>query len=110
MTQQGGRRGGIRPEAIGRRPQIELGVLGDARATLQALLPQLQKKQDDNHLRTCISHYQEARKGLDASATGRDGGTLHLQHVMRVIDAIAAEDGVFTCDVGLPTVRAARYR
>ncbi len=99
----------IRPEAIGRRAPIELGVLGDVRATLQALSPLLQKRQDDKHLRTCVSHYRDARKGLDELASGRAGGTLHPQHVTRAVDAIATDDAVFTCDVGLPTAWAARY-
>ena len=99
----------LRPEAIGRRAPIELGVLGDVRATLLALLPHLQTRRNNKHLRTCISHYQDARKALDELATGRPGGTLHPQHVTRVIDAVAADDAVFTCDVGLPTVWAARY-
>ncbi len=99
----------IRPEAIGRRTPIELGVLGDVRSTLQALLPQLAADRDDAHLKTCVSHYQDARRGLDELAAGKPGGRLHPQHVARVLDAQAASDAVFTCDVGLPTVWAARY-
>jgi pyruvate dehydrogenase (quinone) len=49
------------------------------------------------------------RKSLDDLATGRPGGKLHPQHVTRALSALAAEDAVFTCDVGLPTVWAARY-
>ncbi len=99
----------IRPEAIGRRAGIELGVLGEVRATLRALLPQLRDGRDGRHLRSCLSHYQDARRGLDELASGKPGGRLHPQHVTRMIDALAADDAVFTCDVGLPTVWAARY-
>ncbi len=99
----------IRPEAIGRRTSIELGLLGDVRSTLQALTPQIRAGRDDKHLQTCVKHYQDARKGLDELATGKAGGTLHPQHVAAVIDKLASEDAVFTCDVGLPTVWAARY-
>ncbi len=99
----------IRPEAIGRRAPVELGVIGDVRSTLRALLPHLDASHDDTHLRTCVSHYGEARKGLDELATGSRRGTLHPQHVASVVDRLAADDAVFTCDVGLPTVWAARY-
>lgn len=99
----------LRPQAIGRRTPIELGLLGDVRSTLQALTPQIQAGRDDKHLQTCVTHYQDARKGLDELATGKAGRTLHPQHVAAVINKLASEDAVFTCDVGLPTVWAARY-
>jgi pyruvate dehydrogenase (quinone) len=99
----------MRPEAIGRRAAIELGVVGDVRSTLQALLPHLQGGRDEKHLRTCANHYRDARRELDELATGKPGGRLHPQHVTSVINKLAADDAVFTCDVGLPTVWAARY-
>ena len=99
----------IRPEAIGRRAPVEFGLTGDIRSTVQALLPLLKEKDDSRHLDACLAHYKEARKGLDELATGRPGGSLHPQHVARVVNELAAADAVFTCDVGLPTVWAARY-
>ncbi len=99
----------LRPEVIGRRTPIELGLVGDIRATIQALIPLLDKQRNDRHLRTCVDHYHNARKGLDELADGKPGGRLHPQHVARVISELAADDAVFTCDVGLPTVWAARY-
>ena len=99
----------LRPEAIGRRTPVEMGLIGDIRSTLQALQPHLTGARDDKHLRVCVDHYHNARRGLDELATGRSGGRLHPQHVTRIINELAAEDAVFTCDVGLPTVWAARY-
>ena len=34
----------LRAEQIGRRAAVDLGVLGDVRATLEALLPRLEEK------------------------------------------------------------------
>src|SRR5262249_29609431 len=34
---------------------------------------------------------------------------IHPQQIAKTISDLAAEDAVFTCDVGLPTVWAARY-
>jgi pyruvate dehydrogenase (quinone) len=99
----------IRPEAVGRRAAVDLGLLGDIGATLKLLLPRLQMKTDRSHLDTSLDHYREARRTLDERATGRPGGVLHPQHVVRVISEMATDDAVFTCDVGLPTVWAARY-
>ena len=53
-----------------------VGLVGDVRATVQALLPHLKAQRDDKHLRTCVSHYQDARPGLDELASGKPGGRL----------------------------------
>jgi pyruvate dehydrogenase (quinone) len=99
-----------RPEQIGRRTKVDIGLIGDVKATLQALTPQLTPKQNRNHLDQCLEHYQKARKGLDDLATGVPGKKpIHPQYVAKVVDQLAAEDTVFTCDVGTPTIWAARY-
>ena len=73
------------------------------------LLPRLQTKSFGGHLDAAVKHYREARRGLDDLATGRPGGVLHPQHIARVVSELASSDAIFTCDVGLPTVWAARY-
>jgi len=100
----------VRGEQLGRRTKVDLGLVGDAKATLRALLPKLAQHQDDQHLKIARAHYVQARKGLDELATeGRDGTRSHPQYVARVIDELAAADAILSCDVGTPTVWAARY-
>jgi pyruvate dehydrogenase (quinone) len=99
----------IRPAAIGRRTPVELGVVGQVGATLRALLPRLEPRKDRAHLDASLKNYAEARQGLDDLATGRPGGPVHPQHIARAVSELASEDAIFTCDVGLPTVWAARY-
>jgi pyruvate dehydrogenase (quinone) len=100
----------IRAEQIGRRAAIDLAVVGDVRATVEALLPLLKQKWDATHLAQAQQHYTSARKGLDDLAAGTSGkGLIHPQQIAKAISDHAAEDAVFTCDVGLPTVWAARY-
>jgi pyruvate dehydrogenase (quinone) len=100
----------IRGENLGRRTRLDLGLIGDTKATLQALQPLLQPKKDDAHLRKFVQHYQEVRKGLDELAVGNPGRKpMHPQYVARIVDELAAEDAIFSCDVGTPTVWAARY-
>src|SRR3982075_107953 len=100
----------LRPENIGRRTPVDLGIVGDVRATLTALLPLLKQKRDDTHLSQAQRHYARARKGLDELAVGKPGKRLiHPQQIAKAISDHAAENAVFTCDVGLPTVWAARY-
>ena len=100
----------VRPQNLGRRAPIELGLVGDVAATIEALLPRIDQKTDSAHLDDARHHYREARKGLDDLAQGREGRRLiHPQQIARVLSELATEDAVFTCDVGLPTVWAARY-
>jgi pyruvate dehydrogenase (quinone) len=100
----------IRGEQIGRRTSVDLAVVGDVRSTLQALLPLLEQERDDAHLTQAQGHYAKARKGLDDLASGKSGRRpIHPQQIAKAISDQAAADAVFTCDVGLPTVWAARY-
>src|SRR5256886_7452288 len=100
----------LRAENIGRRAAVDLGVVGDVRTTLAALLPLLQQKRDGAHLAQAREHYGKARKALDDLAVGSPGKRLiHPQQIAKTISEQAAEDAIFTCDVGLPTVWAARY-
>ena len=97
-------------ENLGRRTRIDLGLIGNVKETLSALLPHLETKQDHSHLEKFVSHYQEVRKGLDELAVGRPGKKpIHPQFLAKSIDEVAAQDAIFSCDVGTPTLWAARY-
>jgi pyruvate dehydrogenase (quinone) len=100
----------LRGEQLGRRTKVDYGFVGDTKATLTALLPKLKQNSNDKHLKTSLEHYQKARKGLDELAAPTSGDKpIHPQYVTKVLDELAAEDAVFTCDVGTPTIWAARY-
>ena len=100
----------IRAENLGRRCKLELGVVGDVGATIAALLPRLDVKQDRLHLDDSLTRYRHARKGLDALAEGTPGRRpIHPQYLARMISERADDDAVFTFDVGTPTIWAARY-
>jgi pyruvate dehydrogenase (quinone) len=100
----------MRPEQIGRRVPVDLGVVGDVRATLDVLIPLIKDKGDRGHLDQATQHYRKARKDLDRLASETTSKRLiHPQQIAKAINDHAAEDAVFTCDVGLPTVWAARY-
>jgi pyruvate dehydrogenase (quinone) len=101
----------IRGEQIGRRTKVDLGLVGDVRETLIALKPLLNQKSDDKgHLRASLDHYKKSRKDLDSYAVGEPGRTpIHPQYVAKIINDVAAHNAIFTCDVGTPTLWAARY-
>ena len=99
----------LRAEQIGRRARVDVGVVGEVRTTIQALLPLLRPKTNDTHLRKARDHYASSRRSLDELAASTDRPGIHPQQVAKAISDHASDDAMFTCDVGLPTVWAARY-
>jgi pyruvate dehydrogenase (quinone) len=100
----------LRPETLGNRCKLELGLVGEVRDSLKALFPRLQDKTDSVHLNTSLRHYERARRNLDGLAESAPTSRLiHPQFVSKAVSELAAEDAVFTCDVGTPTAWAARY-
>src|SRR2546430_4859818 len=100
----------LRGEQIGRRTKVDHAFVGDSQTTLRALLPKLDQNGDDKHLKASAEHDQKARKGLDELVAGEGNRKpIHPQYVVRVLDELAAKDAIFTCDVGTPTIWAARY-
>jgi len=100
----------VRGEQLGRRTKVDYGFVGDTKTTIRALLPKLDQNQSGEHLETALEHYRKARKGLDELAAEEHGmKPIHPQYVARVLDELAAKDAIFTCDVGTPTIWAARY-
>jgi len=100
----------IRGSQLGRRHPLDLGLVGDVKATAAALLPRLSEKRSRQHLDDARDHYVKTRRKLDELAVPRRGAhPIHPQYLARLVDEAAADDAVFTADVGSPTVWAARY-
>ena len=100
----------IRPEQLGRRARLDFGLVGDIKATLAALLPKLTPNTDSRHLEDCQRHFRTTEEGLMELATPAAAGEpLHPQYVARCLSELAADDAVFTVDVGTPSIWAARY-
>jgi pyruvate dehydrogenase (quinone) len=100
----------IRPEALGNRCALDIGLLGSVKDTLEALLPSIKERHASDHLDTALADYKAARKNLDALAeSGPNSNIIHPQYVTRLVSEMASEDAVFTCDVGTPIIWTARY-
>jgi thiamine pyrophosphate-dependent acetolactate synthase large subunit-like protein len=84
--------------------------VGDVRETLKVLLPLVDEKSDGEHLQHCVHEYQHIRTKLDAKAApDRSADILFPEYVAAALSRQAADDAIFTCDVGTPSVWAARY-
>jgi pyruvate dehydrogenase (quinone) len=100
----------IRGRHLGRRTPIDLGLVGTVKDTVAALQPMLRQKDRREHLDRSLRHYRKTRKSMDELAVNdRDRTPIRPEYVAGLADRLAADDAVFTVDVGSPVVWAARY-
>lgn len=100
----------VRGRHLGRRTPVDLGLVGTVADTLPPLRSLLHPKSDTTHLERSLRHYRRTRKTLDELAVNdRDRTPIRPEYVAGLINRIAADDAVFTVDVGSPVVWAARY-
>jgi pyruvate dehydrogenase (quinone) len=100
----------IRGRHLGRRTPIELGLVGTVKDTVAALQPMLRQKDGREHLDRSLRHYRKTRKTMDELAVNdRDRTPIRPEYVAGLANRLAADDTVFTVDVGSPVVWAARY-
>jgi len=100
----------IKPENLGRRAKLDLGLCGDVKNTLQALLPLIEEKEDSTFLTRQLEFYKEVKKNLLHYVNDRgEPNAIHPEYVASVINELAAKDAIFTVDTGMCCVWAARY-
>lgn len=100
----------IKPETLGRRAKLELGICGDVKDTLKALMPMIQIKEDTTFLDLQLKFYKEVKKNLliYVNDPGKPNA-IHPEFVVSIINELAAKDAIFTIDTGMCCVWAARY-
>jgi len=98
----------IDPTHLGRRHPVELGVVGDIKATVAALLPKVAARSERGFLDDCVARHQEALAALEKRAVAHEG-RIHPQYLAHLVDRHAAEDAIFTADGGSPTVWLLRH-
>lgn len=97
-------------ERLGRRTHVELGLIGDVRATLEALLPRLKQRAQDSFLQERLKVYQS-----DVEALARhenDHGSVNAispDYLASVVDSYADDDAIVSTDTGMTTVWTARH-
>nr|WP_267298704.1 thiamine pyrophosphate-dependent enzyme [Neokomagataea thailandica] len=99
----------IDPVHLGRRHPIELGVAGDIKTTISALLPLIKDRSDRTFLDKCLSVANEAEKKLNARAVDGKKGVIHPQYLTHLIGKYSASDAIFTADGGSPMVWMLRH-
>ena len=100
----------IASSRIGRRCDVELGVAGHVRPTLEALLPMLQENKDKLFLEKTqeIKSHWEAKMEKKGVTDGKKP-PIRPQAVARALCRHATDSAVFTADTGEPPVWMARH-
>lgn len=94
---------------LGRRHPVEVGVVGDIKATAAALLSRIEAKTDRSFLEDCVARHDKAVVALDRRAAPTHSGRIHPQYFAHLIDKHAAADAILTADAGSPTVWMLRH-
>ena len=98
----------VNPDRLGLRYPTELGLLGDVKATLQALLPMLRRKQDRSFLSEAQRRMAAWNALLDQIESTKRS-PLRPQMVIRAVSDLIADDAVISLDCGANTHFAARH-
>lgn len=100
----------IKPERLGRRAKVDLGLAGDVGDTIRALLPLLQQHSDRTFLETMQQAFQKSEANF-AHYIEHKGAADHIQpeYVAHLVSELAADDAVITVDTGMTSVWAARF-
>lgn len=100
----------LRPERLGRRSRLDLGLCGDVGETLAALLPHLKPRENRQFLDKMLHAHAD---GLDKMRAYVDHvgehRPMHPEPVAAALDRVASDDAVFTVDTGMCNVWTSRY-
>ncbi len=100
----------VRPERIGRRAKVDMALGGDVKDTIEALLPLLEEKKNDDFLQEQLSIYAGLRETMaNIAAKKGEDDMIAPEYVATVIDKLADDDAIFTVDTGMCCVWGARY-
>ncbi len=99
-----------RPERLGRRAKLEMGLHGDTKTTIKALLPLLKIKEDESFLKAQLHIYEKVKDHLQTYVEDKGKkNAIHPESVAAEINKLATNDAIFTVDTGMCCVWASRY-
>ncbi|WP_431200467.1 thiamine pyrophosphate-dependent enzyme [Mucilaginibacter sp. P19] len=100
----------LQPERLGRRAKLDIGLWGDVKATITALMPLLERKTDNSFLKAQLQVHEKVKDHLLIYVNDK-GKTdaIHPEAVAFIMDKLATDDAVFTVDTGMCCVWGARY-
>ncbi|WP_165748465.1 thiamine pyrophosphate-dependent enzyme [Cellulophaga sp. Z1A5H] len=99
-----------KPERLGRRAKLEMGLTGKITDTVASLLPLIKEKEDASFLNAQLEFYEKVKENLNVYVK-EEGFENHIspEYVASTIDKMANNDTIFTVDTGMCCVWGARY-
>lgn len=109
---------------IGRRTSVHLGIVGDAAATLRAVLAIVQPRDDRNFLDGLLTRhdqwtkrqarlidpsYDTTRLGMAQRVLDNPERRIRPEAVAAAVNHLAADDAIYTTDTGMSTVWLSRF-
>ncbi len=99
-----------KPEKLGRRAKLEMGLCGKIKDTVQALMPLLTQKNDDSFLKAQLNLYDKVKTHMQTYANETGSKDLvQPEYVASMLNELAGKDAIFTLDTGMSCVWGARY-
>lgn len=99
-----------RPEHIGRRCRIDLGLLGDVGETLRVLLPHLTPKSNHAFLDKILAEHQKKVYDMGVYARDpKDNTLIHPEYLAATINEAASSEAIFSVDTGAVNIWESRF-
>ena len=92
------------PTHIGRRHPVNLGVVGNIKDTLQALLPRIAAREKSTFLDSYVERHKKSLAAQAKRAVPGHHGKIPGQYLTAIIDRLAQPDALFAGDDGTPVV------
>ncbi len=97
------------PTHIGHRHPVTIGVTGNIKHTLQALLGRLKQHEDSVFMDKYVAMHDKMRKAAHAEATKAPRSPIHGSYLTHLINRYANEDALIVSDDGTPAVWMLRH-
>ena len=99
-----------RPERLGRRAKLTMGLFGDINTTIKALIPLLNINEDKSFLNSQLQIYKKVKEHLNIYVLIKGKkDAIHPEAVAFELNKLASDDAIFTVDTGMCCVWGARY-
>ncbi|MFM0205837.1 thiamine pyrophosphate-binding protein [Paraburkholderia sediminicola] len=99
----------LAPDHLGRRHPVTLGLVGDIKSTMEALLPRLKPRTSTEFRDKLVERHARAVETHRSKAVASDRGTIPPIYLTELINRHAASDALFCADDGTPTVWLYRH-
>jgi pyruvate dehydrogenase (quinone) len=98
------------PKHIGRRTALDLGLVGDIKSTVSALLPAVREKTDGEFLERQIAHTESFHKRLQHYVEkGPVIKPIRPEFLAATLSELASDDAMFFADTGTACIWLARH-